>query len=329
MIKRVLGLLLVGAVLGGGGYAYQQWEIRGLDQIRILRRGTAPVPAPAAPASATPPAVTPVPRPTPTKLTIRVAAFNLGRFDESRLANPRTREIFQQVLGRFDLVALQEVRARNQGLVVRLVEQLNTTGRKYDYAVAPIVQSEAVEQYSAFLFDTAAIDVDRLAVDVVEQLGARLAGKPLVGLFRACGPAADEAFTFRLLSVAVDPSQVDAELALVATAYRAVRDRHSEEDDLILLGTFNAETPQMDQFQQSLGLSAVIDRVPTTTRGTGIADNLMFPRNATTEFTGRSGVVDLMREFNLTMQEALEVSDHLPVWAEFSVYEGGQPGQPR
>jgi exonuclease III len=328
MIKRVLGLLMVGAVLGGGGYAYQRWEIRGLDQIRFAPRGAPAAPAPTTPAPAAP-AVAEPPRPVPSKPTIRVAALNLGRFDDSRLASPRVREILQQVLGRFDLVALQELRARNQGLVVRLVEQLNTTGRKYDYAVAPTVQSEAVEQYSAFIFDTAAIDVDRAAVDVVEQIGARLAGKPLVGLFRARGPAADEAFTFRLLSVAVDPSQVDAELALVAAAYRAVRDRHAEEDDLILLGTFNAEPLQMDQFQQSLGLFAVIDNTPTTARGTGIADNLVLQRNATTEFTGRAGVIDLMREFNLTVQETLEISDHLPVWAEFSVYEGGQSGQPR
>jgi hypothetical protein len=26
------------------------------------------------------------------------------------------------------------------------------------------------------------------------------------------------------------------------------------------------------------------------------------------------------------MAEAMEVSEHLPIWAEFSVYEGGQAG---
>jgi hypothetical protein len=33
-----------------------------------------------------------------------------------------------------------------------------------------------------------------------------------------------------------------------------------------------------------------------------------------------------MREFDLTMQQAQEISEHLPVWAEFSSYEGGQKG---
>jgi hypothetical protein len=53
----------------------------------------------------------------------------------------------------------------------------------------------------------------------------------------------------------------------------------------------------------------------------------MFQQPATSEFTGRAGVFDIVREFNLTLDEALEVSDHLPVWAEFSVYEGGQLGR--
>jgi deoxyribonuclease-1-like protein len=52
-------------------------------------------------------------------------------------------------------------------------------------------------------------------------------------------------------------------------------------------------------------------------------DNIVFDRRATTEFTGRWGVVDLAKEFGLTQQAALEVSDHCPVWAEFRAYEGG------
>ncbi len=58
-----------------------------------------------------------------------------------------------------------------------------------------------------------------------------------------------------------------------------------------------------------------------------MADNILFDSQATTEFVGRSGVLDLVREFDLTIRQAIEVSDHLPVWAEFSSYEGGQVGR--
>ena len=46
----------------------------------------------------------------------------------------------------------------------------------------------------------------------------------------------------------------------------------------------------------------------------------------TVEFTGSCGVFDLMAEFGLSVDEALEVSDHLPVWAEFSVRESTAVG---
>ena len=63
---------------------------------------------------------------------------------------------------------------------------------------------------------------------------------------------------------------------------------------------------------------------PTTTRGSRLADNILFDRRATVEYTGRWGVLDMVRELDLTPQEAMEVSQHQPVWAEFSSYENGQ-----
>jgi hypothetical protein len=34
----------------------------------------------------------------------------------------------------------------------------------------------------------------------------------------------------------------------------------------------------------------------------------------------------MMRQFHLPLPAVLEISEHLPVWAEFSVYEGGEAG---
>ena len=64
-------------------------------------------------------------------------------------------------------------------------------------------------------------------------------------------------------------------------------------------------------------------KTPTNPDQTKQWDNLVFESQASAEFTGRSGILNLMRQYNLSLQEALEVSDHLPVWAEFSIYEGG------
>jgi hypothetical protein len=75
-----------------------------------------------------------------------------------------------------------------------------------------------------------------------------------------------------------------------------------------------------------MGITPAVADLPTVTSGVKQADNILFDRRATVEFTGRADVADLMREFELTVQAASEISPHLPVSAEFSVFEGGGRG---
>ena len=83
----------------------------------------------------------------------------------------------------------------------------------------------------------------------------------------------------------------------------------------------------LGQLGEVSSIHCAISGVPSNTRGNKLYDNILFSQLATTEFTGRAGVFDLIREFNLTMDDALAISDHFPVWSEFSIYEGGQPGR--
>jgi hypothetical protein len=266
----------------------------------------------------------------PSHLTIRVATFEMGRLDEAKLANHRVSDVLMRLLPRFDLIALQGVRGKNQGVLVRLVEQMNhATGRTFDFATCPTQQRDGIEHFNAFVFDRDRIDIDRTTVHFVEDRSGRLRIKPLVGAFRAHGPNPAEAFTFTLINVENDSDRTSEELDVLADVYRAVRDDGRGEDDIILLGNLESDDQHLGQLGKLLGVSALLSGsplVPTTTRGTSLADNVLLDRRATCEFTGRIEVVDMMREFDLTMPEAQEVSEHLPVWAEFSVYEGGQAG---
>jgi deoxyribonuclease-1-like protein len=230
---------------------------------------------------------------------------------------------------RFELVAVQGVRGKNQGVLLRLVEQVNAaSGRSYDFATCPTQQRDGLEHYSAFIFDRQRIDVDRTTVHFVEDRQGRFRVKPLAGSFRVRGPEPAEAFTFTLINVETDPDRAATELDLLAEAYRAVRDDGRGEDDIILLGDLASDDQHLGQLGKLLGVTALLSGIPTTTRGTHLLDNILLDRRATREFTGRVEVLDMMREFELTMPEASEVSEHLPVWAEFSAYEGGQAGHP-
>ena len=59
----------------------------------------------------------------------------------------------------------------------------------------------------------------------------------------------------------------------------------------------------------------------TNTRRTKTYDNLIFQRTTTGEYTGRWGVLDLQNTYGLSLKQALEVSDHNPVWAAFTARE--------
>ena len=323
MAKQILILLIIAALVGGV-YFFLNYEVQ--TQTVEGRRGWKIVPKGPAATPGNTPSETPA---APLHPTFRMATFQLGRFDEAKLANRRVSDVLVRLLPRYELIALQGVRGRNQGVLVRLVEQLNAaTGRTYDFATCPTQQRDGLEHYSAFLFDRGRIEVDRSTVRFVEDRLGRFRIKPLTGLFRVRGPDPAEAFTFALINAETDPDHAAAELDLLADAFRAVRDSVKGEDDIILLGDLESDDQHLGQLGKLLGVTALLTNLPTTVRGGNLLDNILLDCRATREFTGRVDVVDIMNDFGLTMPAAQDVSEHLPVWAEFSVYEGGHAGQP-
>jgi exonuclease III len=321
---RLILIVLVVALAVGGLYAYRNFDIDvrrnsqgGIESVKFVPR--AGVGATATDDLSELP-------PVPVRSAIRIATFNLDGLDEKKLGNHTVGDTLVRVLPHFDVIALQGIRAKSRGLLVRLVEQINATGRSYDFATDAAADRDGMAQYNALLFDRASVEIDRSTVHFVEDPAGRFRYKPLVAQFRVRGPPVAEAFTFMLIDVQVDTSRVATELDLLAAVFRAVRDSHPKEDDFILLGDLEADHEHLGQLGRLPYLTAAVTTTPTTTRGTRLADNILFDSRATVEFTGRSGVFDLMRECDLSMQAALEVSEHLPVWAEFSIYEGGQPG---
>lgn len=257
--------------------------------------------------------------------SIRIATFNIQVFGEQKINDPNVMPIIVDILRNFDVIAIQEIRSQ-QDIMPRLMEMLNAGGQfHYDYVIGPrLGRSHSKEQY-AFVFDRATIEVDRVQLYTVDDPDDLLHREPLVGWFRA--RAGNPGFTFSLVNVHTDPDEVDRELDVLDDVFYAVRDDSRQEDDVIMLGDFNANDTHLGQLGQIPGLVRVVMNAPTNTRGTAQYDNILFHQTATTEFLARGGVFDFMRHYNLSLQQALAVSDHLPVWAEFSVHEGGVPGR--
>src|SRR4029079_10519724 len=257
--------------------------------------------------------------------TIRVATFNIQVFGESKLNEDEAMQAIVAIVRNFDLVAIQEVRSVSQDIMPQLIEMLNADGHQYDYAIGPRLGRTASKEQYAFVSDTQTIEIDRYQLYTVDDPDDLLHREPLVGWFRSRGPSPEQAFTFSLATIHTDPDETNQELDVLDDVFFKVReDPRRGEDDVLMLGDFNAKATAMRQLGQIKGLVKVVNgETRTNTLHNAQYDNILFHETATTEFTGRGGVFDFLRQYNLTLEQAERVSDHLPVWAEFSVFEGG------
>ncbi len=259
--------------------------------------------------------------------TIRIASFNIQVFGEQKISRPDLTSILARVVRSFDVVAIQEIRSERQDILPRFVEMINADGHRYDYVIGPRLGRTVSKEQYAYVFNTATIELDRESLYTVNDPDDLLHREPFVAGFRARIATPEQAFTFTLVDIHTDPDEAQREVNVLDDVFRAVRNDGRYEDDVILLGDLNADERHLGELGQLPYMTWSIAGIPTNTRHTHTYDNCLFDRRATTEFMGRSGVVDLVREFNITQELALEVSDHMPIWAEFSVFEGGQPGR--
>ncbi len=320
-VRKLFRLLVFAAVLAGGWLALQHYQIEGLDQVSIRRRAE---PA-ASPVGSWFEPDEPAPSPAVGGDSIRIASYNIQVFGQRKLGKPQVVDLLVDVVRRFDVVAIQEIRSKTQDVLPRFVARLNANGRRYDYVISePLGRSSSKEQY-AFVYDTERLDIDLSAVYTVHDPDDLLHREPFVAAFRVRGPAPNEAFTFTLINIHTDPDETVEELNALDDVFRQVRNDRRGEDDVILLGDLNVDDRSLGQLGAVSGIRWLFTGVTTNTRRTKLYDNILIHGPSTTEFRNIAGVLDVMREYNLTEAQAIQVSDHLPIWAEFDVYESGRP----
>ncbi|MFM7073128.1 MAG: endonuclease/exonuclease/phosphatase [Planctomycetota bacterium] len=314
MARRPVGLLFVIAALALLYFAF-----------RSRQPGNAGI-GPWAGGPATPATVSTRPPARETE-TVRIATWNWEGWDERRLGDAAATALLAQVVRQFDVIAVQGISPRSPNALPELCDRVNDDGSHYDYVIGPRVgRGEPKAQY-AFLFDRSIIEVDRNQTYTVRDDDDLLDREPLVAWFRARGPDPREAFTFSMVNAQIDPEDAAREINLMDDVLRAVRNDGLDEDDVLLAGDLSVDDRHYGELGRVPRLLAVAAGLSTTLDGTAQRDNLLLDEQSSVEFTGRGGTMDFLREFNLTVAQARSVAPRLPVWGEFSVYEGGGPGR--
>ncbi len=257
---------------------------------------------------------------------IRVASFHIPSLGATKLAKPHVFEMLVRILRRFDVVALQGVQSNRDDILPLLVERLNQSGRNYDYMIGPRVGRTAPLEQFAYIFDTQRLETDRYQLYTVEDPDDLMVREPLVAWFRTRGHAPHHAFTFSMINVRIDPDFAQRERELLPSLISAVQNDGRGEDDWILLGDFAGGDSTLYPLTKIAARLALVG-IPTDVGGSQMLDEIVFSGPATVEFNGKVGAYDFLRQYNLSLEQAIEVSEHLPIWAEFSTLEGAEPGR--
>ncbi len=259
---------------------------------------------------------------------VLIASFNIQVFGESKMAKPQVVDVLARVVRQFDVVAIQEVRAKSDDIVPAFVRAINADGSRYHHVIGPREGRTVSKEQYAFIYDTTRIEVDPSSLGVFPDPRNTMHRPPMVARFRTRIIPAEMAFTFWLVDIHTDPDEVPQELEALTGVFQAMQVARPDEDDVIVLGDLNAGPPEFRAFQRIPGVTWAVSGVTTNTRRTKTYDNLVFARPATSEYLGASGVVDLQATFGLTLDQALEVSDHNPVWGAFYPAEFRGQGLP-
>lgn len=344
--------LVVLLLVGGGWYFLRHYEIEGLDEVSINPKGTfnedstfisyhdeptflGPVPptanAPDSIRNENPFAptrtadVNPAPRRESSSrapANLKVASWALDGFGPTKFSNPLAQQNLARVVRRFDIVALQQIASLERDLVSRLVDVINQGDPRYDYVLGKPTGPEDRPEQLAFIFDTTRVRVDRQQTYTIQDPDEQISFDPLVAWFRAAEPASNRAWTFSLVNIRVDLARAPAEVALLRDLMDSIRQDGRGEDDVVMLGLFQADDAYLIPTLGGRKVRAAVRNLPTDIFGKYQTSNVLIDSATTSEYVGRGGVLDYTGLFNLNATEAESVSSQLPVYAEFSALEG-------
>jgi deoxyribonuclease-1 len=250
---------------------------------------------------------------------VRIASFNIQIFGKAKVNKPTIRAYLAEIIRKFDIAAIQEIKDASQTVPDVFLTEINSTGRNYRYVISertgrqPDDQSSQ-EQYAYY------IDADRIEV-VDEDEGALFDDSPN-DLFQREPHTArfgvkGTPFTLTITSIHTRPESAVAEIEALYAVYLDVQERYPHESHHLILGDFNAGCAYATPAQ----LDALAIR--------GTAFHWIVPDTADTNVSPNSACAYDRLIANRALFSHLKVwgianwftdnkvSDHWPVWVTF------------
>jgi deoxyribonuclease-1-like protein len=267
-----------------------------------------------------------------------VATFNIQVFGVTKAQDVWVMQRLAAIIRMFDVVAIQEIRSTDDTVLQQLVNYVNAEGEQYNYVISERLGRTVSKEQYAYVFDTTRVLSAPNATYTVgdgktaQQGGNQVRSQDLLHrepyVARFVSTDTRNPFRFTLINIHTDPDLAESEVNVLADVYQNVKAFElstATEDDVLLMGDFNAAPNNFGRLALVSGLLPVILDEPTNTAETKLYDNIVVDKYSTSEYTGRSGVLRMRELFGLQMADAKRLSDHNPVWAEFTFQERAAP----
>jgi len=259
--------------------------------------------------------------------TILIATWNIQQFSNNK--SPRALQYIADICERFDIVALQEVKTDISGLAA-LQELLPG-----NYKILVSDPTGNNERF-AFLYDKRTV----YPTGLVCEIGFDVPAEPHTGfqLHRMpyCASFQAGRFDFVIASVHIffggnarqrrfRKKEIKELVNFVAKRSRAERKKVIDRD-FFVVGDFNIKEAG-DQFFEELRherffMPPKLDNLKTNFKQTATYDKIAWVRRRSFKFTGEINVVpfgDVLFQDKRPKGGKSQISDHLPLWAEFQV----------
>lgn len=258
---------------------------------------------------------------------LRVGAYNLKNFGSTKVENAFVLEHMVQILARYDVALLQEIRNKDEVAIYRLRDALKLyTGINFQIIISePIGRSTYKEQY-AYLYnpDRVSLIGHYLYDDGIEPFEDTFSREPFIAHFQ------DKLSGKRFATVGahIAPADVVQELNEMPKVYQDIQNR-LQQDNVVMMGDFNADCRYLDFFEEE---ELLLKKDPlftwhinrgvdtTTEENTFCAYDRIVTTGKITDAVvdAETGVFNVAEIFSLTADLANQISDHYPVEITFS-----------
>lgn len=246
----------------------------------------------------------------------KLLSWNLENFGSSKSNSEIS--FIANTLRDFDIVAIQEVVAGDGGAqsVAKLADELNRKGAKWDYSISDPTSSSAykTERY-AFLWKTSKIKKIGKAW-LEKKYHLEIDREPFFCTFEY----ENKSFTVANFHAITKNRQPETEIK-----YFKFLPEEYPNLNLIFVGDFNCPqshtvfNPLKKMGYQSLLINQKTSLKKECKNGNCLAsefDNMYY--NSSKISVKNSGIISFYKNFN-SLQEARMISDHIPIWMEFSL----------